>query len=352
VGKLKVLVVDDTIVYRKILSATVNHTGMAIATQTASNGEIALEYVKQQSFDVVLLDMVMSDMNGLEVLAALKKNHENIVVIMISSGGPECAIHTVQALKNGALDFIIKPQEDNFERNVAMLSEILQSLFLAIQVKKSGGDMSFKVVPQLTRVEETMISKRIDLVIIAASTGGPHALEVVLGKLPENFQHPILIVQHMPPVYTKILANMLDVKCHLSVREAKQGDVITAGQVLIAPGGHHMLVKKGNDNKYSVELKEEPCINGLRPSADVLFQSVAQAYKGKNVLIVILTGMGRDGKIGVMEIKKECSCYCIAQSEGTCVVYGMPHAVVESGLADESIDLESIGKRIGILSQK
>lgn len=350
--KLKVLVVDDTIVYRKVLSATVNHTGIAIAAQTASNGEIALDYLKQQSFDVVLLDLVMPGMDGLEVLSVIKKLYENTFVIMISSEGPESVVHTLQALKNGALDFIMKPQEGNAERNSDILCKTLQSLFLAIQVKKIGYTPATMLENKRPQVQSKTRFRELDLIVIAASTGGPDALESVLSKLPKDIQQPILIVQHMPKDFTKILANMLNKKCHLEVREAQQGELIGAKQVLIAPGGQHMLVKSGIRNKLIVELKDEPYVNGLRPSADVLFQSVAQVCKGKNVLVIILTGMGRDGKIGVMEMKKSCNCYCIAQSESTCIVYGMPSAVVEAGLVDESVDLESIGERIWILSQK
>ncbi len=346
------LVVDDTIVYRKILSATVNHTEIAVATQTASNGEIALDYLKQQSFDVVLLDVVMPGMDGLEVLAIIKKLYSDTFVIMISSEGPESATHTLQALKHGAFDFIMKPQDGNIERNIEILGKTLQALFLAIQVKKIGVTPSLTLSNETVGVQPKIRSGELDLIVIAASTGGPDALESVLVKLPPHFKKPILIVQHMPKDFTKILASMLNQKCDIQVTEAQQGDLISAAQVLIAPGGKHMMVKNGIGNKLIVDLKDEAYVNGLRPSADVLFQSVAQACKGKNVLAIILTGMGRDGKMGVMEMKKTCNCYCITQSESTCVVYGMPSSVVEAGLADESVDLGSIGERIQTLSEK
>lgn len=349
--KLKVLVVDDTILYRKILSATVNHTGIAIAAQTASTGEIALDYLKQQSFDVVLLDVVMPGIDGLEVLSMIKQNYSETFVIMVSSEGPESASHTLQALKKGAVDFIVKPQGGNAEKNIDILCNRLQELFLVIQMKKNGSASFLPLVNQTANVQGKIKFKEADLILIAASTGGPDALEAVLSKLPKNLQQPILIVQHMPKDFTKILASMLNQKCQLQVEEARPADVIGAGQVLIAPGGQHMVVKGGVGNTFILELQEEAYVNGLRPSADVLFQSVAQAYKGKNILVIILTGMGRDGKKGVFEMKKACNCYCIAQSESTCIVYGMPSAVVEAGLADESVDLEFIGERIRSLSQ-
>lgn len=192
----------------------------------------------------------------------------------------------------------------------------------------------------------------IDLIVIAASTGGPEALTAILTKLPGDLTQPILIVQHMPKKFTNIMANILNGKCQLRVVEAQQGDEIIPGQVLIAPGGQHMLVGLTVENKLIVELGDTPFLNGVRPAADVLFQSVAEVCKGKNILALILTGMGRDGKMGVMQLKKTCNCYCLVQSEQTCIVYGMPFAVVEVGLSDEIVDLDFIAERIQNLCQK
>jgi len=365
--KLRVLIVDDTIIYRKVLSAAVNNTGLGIATHTAANGVIALEHLKQRFFDVVLLDVVMPNMDGLEVLSIIKKSYTGVVVIMISSEGTESAANTLAALKIGALDFIMKPQEDNATKNIAILQQTLQALLLAVKVKKYGHSTCQVLGSQLL-AEQSMIvtnhlspsyrnvgvvtgKQNIDLIVIASSTGGPEALGVVLAKLPGTFAKPILIVQHMPKGFTKVLANILNQKCQLQVTEAQQGDRIIPGQVLIAPGGQHMLV--GYDGSTMiVELREAPYVNGVRPAADLLFRSVAEVCKGKNVLLVILTGMGHDGTKGAMEMKKECHCYCLVQSEGTCVVYGMPKSMVEAGLADEILDVEDMAERIHNLCQQ
>ena len=366
-GKLKVLIVDDTILYRKVLSAAVNSTGIGIATHTASNGEIALDRLKQRSFDVVLLNVVMPDMAGLEVLSVIKESYTDIFVIMISSEGPGSAANTLAALKKGALDFIMKPKEDNVAKDIAILQKTLQALFLAVKVKKFGHitrqvlgnqsltEQSLAVTNHLSPSYRTLGvvtgKQDIDLIVIAASTGGPKALEAVLTKLPGSLAQPILIVQHMPKDFTKVLANILNQKCLLQVTEAQHGDGIIPGQVLIAPGGRHMLV--GYDgSKMIAQIRDTPYVNGVRPAADLLFRSVAEVCKGKNVLSVILTGMGHDGKNGVMEMKKECNCYCVVQSEGTCVVYGMPNSVVEAGLADEILDVEDMAERIQKLCQQ
>ena len=365
--KLKVLIVDDTILYRKVLSAAVNSTGLGIATHTASNGESALDHLKKRSFDVVLLDVVMPEMGGLQVLSVIKESYADIVVIMISNEGPESAANTLTALQKGALHFIMKPQEDNARRNSAILQQTLQALLSAVQMKRSANTMaSARKDQSLHKQSRTMINhlslgyrtldvvnakQAIDLIVIAASTGGPEALAMVLRKLPKTCAQPILIVQHMPKDFTKILAKVLNQKCLLQVVEAQHGDDIIPGQVLIAPGGQHMLVRSDRSN-MSVQLSNMPYVHGVRPAADLLFSSVATSYKGKNVLAVILTGMGHNGKMGVMEMKKKCNCYCLVQSEGTCVVYGMPHSVVEAELADEIVDLDNIAERIQNLCQQ
>jgi len=366
--KLKVLIVDDTIFYRKVLSAAVNSTGLGIATHTAANGEIALDHLKQCSFDVVLLDVVMPGMNGLELLSIIKETYADIFVIMISSVGTESVANTLSALKKGALDFIMKPQKDSAAINSAILQKTLHTLFLAMNMKRNGQitrqvfenqawtaqsmSVTNSVSPCYRTLGVATGKQDIDLIVIAASTGGPKALESVLKKLPATLAQPILIVQHMPKDFTKVLATMLEQKCPLQVSEAQQGDVILSGQVLIAPGGKHMLVKIISGTQLVVQLDETPYVNGVRPAADVLFRSVAGVCKGKNVLSVILTGMGHDGKNGVMAMKKECHCYCMVQSERTCVVYGMPNSVVEAGLADEILDVEDMAERIQILCQQ
>lgn len=352
--KLKVLIVDDTILYRKVLSTAVNNTGLGIATHTAANGIIALAHLQQRSFDVVLLDVVMPEMDGLAVLSVIKELYTDIVVIMISGEGPESAAYTLAALKKGALDFIIKPQEDSATKNIAILQATLQALFVVVKVKKSGqviqqilGKQSIVEQSKAIRTEQ----EKIDLIVIAASTGGPEALEKILTKLSTSFVQPILIVQHMPRDFTKVWAKMLDQKCPLQVAEAQDGDRIMPGQVLIAPGGQHMLV--GHDgSEIIVQLSDEPSIHGVRPAADVLFESVAKVCQGGSVLAVILTGMGHDGEEGVRAMKKGCQCYCLVQSELTCVVYGMPKSVVEAGLADEILNVEDMAERIQRLCQK
>ena len=186
----------------------------------------------------------------------------------------------------------------------------------------------------------------IDLVVIASSTGGPLALDAIFGQLPVDVKVPILIVQHMPPEFTNVLAQALNKKCKLEVREGNDGDKVKSGRVIVAPGGRHMVVSSAKGFGNEIRLLDTPNVNGVRPSADVLFRSVAKEYKGKNVLAVVLTGMGNDATQGIREMKEECNCYCITQSENTCVVYGMPKCVYEAGLSDEVGELKEIAFRM------
>ena len=190
------------------------------------------------------------------------------------------------------------------------------------------------------------VSGSTDLIVIASSTGGPIALDTVFGQLPADINVPILVVQHMPPEFTNVLAQTLNKKYNLEVKEGSDGDKVKPGRAIIAPGGKHMVVSSAKGFGNEIHLLDTPYVNGVRPSADVLFHSVAKEYKGKNVLAVVLTGMGSDGTQGIREMKEECNCYCITQSENTCVVYGMPKCVYEAGLSDEVGDLKEIAFRM------
>ena len=379
--KLKVLVVDDSLVYRKIISRAVERTERAVVDCTASSGITALERLEQRSIDVVLMDVYMPGMDGIETLARIKEKYEDLPVIIISSGGVDGARLTVRALEEG-YDFILKPSQGSGEKNIrnhqqASYHTVLPDPDRQVCSKsrkrqgKEGSDpKSGKRDGTLSlsgwkspstgsgiRTEDRDIPRKgdlvpdygttclsgIDLVVVASSTGGPGAVEEVCQALGPGFTRPILIVQHMPPDFTKIFARFLGKKCGMSVKEAEEGDEILNGRVLVAPGGYHMVV---DPDDLKITLTTTPPVNGVRPAADVLFQSVARAYAGKRVLAVILTGMGSDGTAGVRALKEACQCYCITQSRETSVIYGMPRSVYEAGLSDEVVDLKDIGNRI------
>lgn len=353
--KLRVLIVDDSLVYRKILIAAVEATGLATAVQTASNGVIALERLTQQHFDVVLLDQLMPEMTGLEAFTVIRDKYPDMAVIMISDCTKENAAVTVRALEMGALDFILKPSDTSPDRNMEIIKNHLHILFAQIKIKRSTANVIKSPLdglahpepnPALGRERKRTRLKKVDLIVIAASTGGPVALEKICSLLTGDIKQPVLLVQHMPAEFTKVLAESLSRKCWLPVSEGSEGASVNGGEIIVAPGGYHMVIREVDENRRIIKLEESAFVNGVRPAADVLFHSVARMYSGMDILAVILTGMGNDGVDGVRELKEKCNCYCITQSEATCVIYGMPKCVFDAGLSDEEVDLENIAKRM------
>lgn len=360
--KLRILIVDDSLVYRKILTAAVEATGLATAAQTASNGVIALERLTQQHFDVVLLDQLMPEMTGLETFTVIRDKYPDIVVIMISGCTKENAAVTVRALEMGALDFILKPSNASPDRNMEIIKNHLHILFAQVKIKRSTANVikppsSGHTHPESVAIKKPAFGERIktrlkkvDLIVIAASTGGPVALEQICSLLTGDIKRPVLVVQHMPAEFTKVLAESLSRKCLLPVSEGGEGAPVNDGEIIVAPGGYHMVIRETDENRRIIQLKESEYVNGVRPAADVLFRSVAHTYSGMDILAVILTGMGNDGAAGIRELKQKCNCYCITQSEATCIIYGMPKCVCDAGLSDEEVDLENIAKRMQQIS--
>ncbi len=359
------MVVDDTVVYRRVLSQAVEATGLCEVSKTAPNGIIALDWMKQRPFDVVLLDVFMPEMDGLETLKHIKRDYPNTEVIMISGDGSESVKNTVKALELGALEFILKPSQGDQTKNLEAITRMLKILFAQIQIQQVGSKQRTGTPPGPARretvvpsagkgpkVPEVPVKARMktrwhqaDLIVIASSTGGPVALEKVTSRLRQPLDVPLLIVQHMPRHFTKVLAQSLDQKSGLTIVEAEEGMFIQSGRAVIAAGGLHMTVAESGGRKV-LRLLETDFVNGVRPAADVLFDTMAQFYKGQRLLVVVLTGMGSDGTRGVRRLQEQCEVHCITQNEETCVVYGMPRSIDEAGLSDESLHLEQIAARI------
>lgn len=355
------LVADDSSMYREVLSKAVKNTGIADVIFIASNGRMVIDWLKKEVVDLVLLDVFMPEMDGLEALKIIKKDYPSIDVIMITSDSLHSAELTMEALNNGAIDFILKPTDEDYDKIEEKIRTHLKTLFTQVKFKKFRSIASNKSKEielrsfnkSKSNISESDFSNKfdsskftnIDIILIASSTGGPSALEKIISGLDAEFHTPVLVVQHMPPKFTRSLSESLNKKCKISIKEGCNNDILQTGQIVIAPGGYHMLVdRKGSD----IIIKNETTayVNGVRPSADILFSSVANMFGNKNILAVILTGMGSDGKNGILELKQKCNCYCITQSEKTCVVYGMPKSICESGLSDEIIDIGNISRRI------
>ncbi|GAA5522476.1 chemotaxis response regulator protein-glutamate methylesterase [Aliifodinibius salicampi] len=344
---IKVLVVDDSALVRKLLTKELNKQKDIEVVGTALNPYIAREKIAKLKPDVLTLDLEMPRMDGLSFLSKLMKHHP-MPVVVVSSLTPQNSENALEALRLGAVDVICKPGSAYSTQNISR--EIIQAV-RAASVARFDHNVSVPAPKQVSvninnndsyssqaRLKET--TKKI--VAIGASTGGTKALEVVLPALPYNLPG-IVIVQHMPPVFTKSFADRLDTICKVSVKEAEDGDWIRPGQVLIAPGNYHMLVEK-KGAKYYTKIKQGPPVHHHRPSVDVMFNSVAKAA-GMNATGVILTGMGADGAKGLLAMKKE-GAHTIGQDEDSCVVYGMPKVAHEVGAVLETQPLSKIAEAI------
>lgn len=354
---LAVLIIDDSLVYRKMFAEAARQTGLAGRVQTVADGYKALELLAAQPYDVVLLDVFMPGINGLVTMDIISGRYPELPVIMTSSGTRLGVDLTIQAMERGAVDFFVKPGEPTAQRNMQLITEYLESIFMqlirkaAIRYSKprSGGEIpSSRIVNQVN--EAAWKRRGADLVVIASSTGGPGALRSVVSGFNGQLHKPLLIVQHMSAGFTRSLADNLNKECALEVREASHNEEIKRGVVFLAPGSIHMTLGRSESGQMRIKLLDSPFVNGVKPSADVLFDSVARFYQGGNILAVILTGMGVDGTEGVRAMKSACNCYCISQNEATSVVYGMPRSVHEAGLSDEVMALDAIGPRINRLA--
>jgi len=366
---LRALVVDDTITYRKILSDVLKDMPDIELAGTAPSGSIALKKIASEQIHVVFLDVHMPDMDGVETLKHIKKDFHQVSVVMVSGISTRSADTTIEALQLGAVDFIRKPDSPDAAANLAHLKADIQSVLRLINIKQLTSSRHSPAVaplplqtgqaPKVALKPNAPISvqtapaanlpRTFGVVAIGVSTGGPEALSRLIPAFKGPLSVPILCVQHMPPMFTKSLADSLAKKSKFQVVEAVEDEVVRPGVMYIAPGGHHMVVRS-KDGKIVIGINDSPPENSCRPSVDVLFRSIATTYGDRGILSAILTGMGNDGCNGVRTMKRK-GCYSITQAEQSCVVYGMPRAVDEAGLSDKSMPLESIAGEIESLIQ-
>ncbi|MDM9384845.1 chemotaxis response regulator protein-glutamate methylesterase [Chlorogloeopsis sp. ULAP01] len=341
--KIRVLVVDDAVVVRSRVSKILSGDPELEVVGVAANGSIALAKIPHLNPDVVLLDVEMPQMNGLETLAALRKIYPHLPVIMFSTSTRTGAIATLEALSLGASDYATKP--NNLGSTEATNQYIREDLIPKIKVfaaKTTAFPKPTTITDQVFPPVPTR-RKQVDIVAIGVSTGGPNALATILPELPVDLPVPILIVQHMPVMFTKLLAERLSAKCQIPVDEAVSGVAIKPGHAWIAPGNFHMVVQQ-DGTTVRLATHQEPPENSCRPSVDVLLRSVAKVY-GAGAIAVILTGMGQDGLHGSQCIR-EAGGQVLAQDEASSVVWGMPGFVVNAGLADQVVGLEQMAGEI------
>ncbi len=333
--KISVLVVDDSAIMRKLIVDILKEDPEIEVVDTAKNGEEAIEKARALNPDVITLDIEMPVMDGLTALKILRRELPHIKIIMFSSLTQEGAKATIDALALGASDFVPKPSSKSFVESVKKIKEDLIPKIKSLIIKKVLLKPPVKK-PKIKAGDYKVCG-------IGVSTGGPQTLMQIIPKLPANFPVPILIVQHMPPVFTKQLAERLDHMSVLRVKEAEQGEPVKDGLVYIAPGDYHMVVKKQGAG-IRIHLHQGPPRNFCRPSVDELFESLAEVYNGKT-LALVLTGMGNDGKEGAKKIKEKGG-VVLAQDAESCIVFGMPKAVIEANLADEILNLSQIPQRL------
>ncbi|MBF0468216.1 MAG: chemotaxis-specific protein-glutamate methyltransferase CheB [Desulfamplus sp.] len=379
-SKIKVLVVDDTIVYRKIVSDVLQGMPDVEMVGVASNGKTAILRINALKPDIVTLDIEMPEMNGIEVLEYIKDNFIPTAAVMLSTLTQRGSDMTIKALELGAFDFIPKPNKGTMAENMIKVRDALTPIINGFKRQKmfrstlrpsqsdtqgtlSGtpgtnlssanlsskphkynlrGDTNIDIVrPSILARRQTPSS----IIGIGISTGGPKALALMMPMLTTKLNVPVLVVQHMPPVFTKSLAKSLNAKCDLEVKEAENGEPLRPNTVFIAPGGTQMKIVAGADGRTrNIKITDDPPENSCKPSVDYLFRSIAEHYVGR-ATAVIMTGMGSDGTRGLEHIKKNGG-VIIAQDKDSCTVYGMPKEPIESGMADVIAPLHQIAEEI------
>lgn len=356
---LRVLVVDDTILYRTIVSEILSAIPDVEVVGTAAHGEIALAKIAELAPDLITLDVEMPVMDGLTTLKRLQESRTKPLVVMVSSHTRQGAAITLEALQLGAYDFITKPDGDDPQKNCQILAAKFRPIIHAVMTQKilrqtldGMASETYETTRPAMRTPPRDLpprltpppSGRVEIVAIGISTGGPNALAVLLPSLPADFPVPIVIVQHMPRLFTGPLAESLDSKCAIRVCEGGAGQPLAAATAYLAPGGRQMRVANGQGGGACLEITDDPPENHCQPSADYLFRSVASVCKGQ-ALGVIMTGMGCDGTLGLRLMRRQ-GAQVIAQDQASCVVYGMPMEAVKAGVVDVVLPLSEIAAEI------
>lgn len=356
--KIRVLVVDDSAAIRRLLRSLLDTVPGLTVVGTAANGQGALDQIAVTAPDIVTLDIEMPVMDGLQCLREIRKRWPRLPVIMLSTLTERGGSATLDALASGASDYVTKPS--SFSEAAVAIESIraqLATKITALAERSVSSDrlrartgpatrpsaVASPPSPVISSSARRHNGQKGDLVVIGVSTGGPNALSAVLPAFAADFPVPILITQHIPPVFSAILAKRLAASCRIAVKEAEHGETLSPGTAYIAPGDRHMVVS-GIPGRFRIALNKDQPENSCRPSVDVLFRSAAESA-GAATVGVILTGMGHDGLSGARRLR-ELGATILAQDEATSVVWGMPGAVVRAGLADEVIPLERVAPAI------
>ncbi len=352
---MKVMIVDDSIVFRSAISQALEVVPEIDVFKTASNGKVAVDFLHSYpEIDFIILDMEMPVLDGMETIKQIRKFNKDVNIIVFSSTTLRGAEKTIDALHFGADDFVPKIEgsgtiDDSIEMIKSELLPRIKGLFkhkskrseVEAHIQSGENEKSINIE---SIVSDMAIKPK--LIVMGSSTGGPEALATVLKKIDHKLTIPILLVQHMPPVFTAKLAEMLSKASDNDVKEAVDGETPEPGFIYLAPGDYHMEL--GKDYKLTLNQKEKVCF--VRPSVDVLFKSVSANQKGQ-VLSIVLTGMGEDGANGCVELKKY-DAYQFIQNKKSCIVWGMPGAVHERNVGAQELDLTQISNLINLVSRR
>ncbi|HET7207663.1 MAG TPA: chemotaxis response regulator protein-glutamate methylesterase [Terriglobales bacterium] len=338
---VRVLVVDDSALMRKLIPQILVRDNSIEVVGTAMDGNFALKKIEELRPQVVTLDLEMPGLNGIDTLKAIMRKYR-LPVIVVSSHTTAGASVTLKALALGAFDFVAKPQDVSGHMG-DIGAELISKIKAAAQSRPASAQPIGEPAQKVQKTAANPAGPAAKIVAIGVSTGGPNALQYLLSQLPGDFPGSIVVVQHMPEGFTEMFARRLDECCAIRVKEAVSGDLLLAGRALICPGNRHLKVKKLPLGEVVV-LSDEARINGHRPSVDVLFRSVAEEF-GQRAIAVIMTGMGEDGAAG-LGVVKNAGGVTIAQDEQSCVVFGMPKAAIERGFATRVVSLEAMASTL------
>lgn len=377
----RVLIVEDMATYRTIIARSLAEIEDTTVVGRVSNGKKALDFLEKNEVDLITLDVEMPIMDGLATLKELRNRRLHIDVVMLSGLTDQAAQLTIKCLELGAVDFVLKPATASFAENQRLLVDSLSTIIANLRRRwafrkrlpttprpkttappatsslTSRRPSRLRERPTVAGSSTTSDAKpastprrrlslpRPKLLLIGVSTGGPKALSEVFDHLRGPLPFPILIVQHMPPKFTKSLADSLNRKTDIEVSEAMDGDLVKANCAYIAPGGYHMVLMKDEDFGFILATNQAAPVNSCRPSVDVLFDSVTSFFSGGEIAALIMTGMGRDGADSCERLHKKRH-FIMTQSAETCTIYGMPKAVEDLGIQDQVLDLEEIAPTI------
>lgn len=341
-----ILVVDDSALMRKVICDIISSHDNYCVEDIAKDGMAAYEILQKKSYDAIILDLLMPRMTGLELLEALKRDHIEAKIIVVSTLAVDGADETIRALELGAVDFVTKPGnfiEARGEDFRCSLKKALETVFAMSSEQPVIHVKQPRPALRSTSVRNSRGGAN-KIIALACSTGGPKSLQNVIPLLPENLNAAILLVQHMPMGFTATLASRLNDLSKITVKEAEDGEDIKKGVVYIAPGGKHLTCKKVGAS-HVIKLNDDPPRNALKPCANIMYDSLINSGYDE-IVCVVLTGMGADGTEGIVNLNKKKPLYVIAQDAASCVVYGMPKAIAETGLVNEIVPLDTVAQSI------